>query len=77
MEANFNLVKNRLAETVHLHNLKDTTFPYPQLLNLLARAGRGGWTLMENTEKEPDLVAAMIEQRELWEGFMKEATKRL
>jgi sugar phosphate isomerase/epimerase len=77
LEANFNLVKNRLAETVHLHNLKDTTFPYPQLLNLLAKAGWAGWMLMENTEKEPDLVAAMIEQRKLWEGFMKEATKRL
>jgi hypothetical protein len=72
-EANFNLVKDRLARTIHLHNLKDTVFPYQQMFSLLSKAGWEGWTLMENTEKEPDLVAAMIEQRKIWENFMEKA----
>lgn len=73
LEANFKLVKGRLAKTVHLHNLKDADFPYPQQIALLVNAAWEGWALMENTEKEPDLVAAMIEQREIWERLLKKA----
>lgn len=73
LEANFNLVKGRLAKTVHLHNLKDADFPYQQQIALLVNAGWEGWALMENTEKEPDLVGAIIEQREIWEGFLTKA----
>lgn len=72
-ESNFNLVKDRLARTVHLHNLKGTGFPYQDLFRLLVKAGWEGWTLLENTEKEPDLVAAMTEQRKIWETFMEKA----
>jgi sugar phosphate isomerase/epimerase len=75
LEANFNLVKGRLAKTVHLHNLKDADFPYQQQITLLVNAGWEGWDLMENTEKEPDVLAAMIEQREIWERFLKGAQK--
>ena len=75
LEANFNLVKGRLAKTVHLHNLKGADFPYQQQIALLVNVGWEGWALMENTEKEPDLVAAMIEQREIWEGLLKRAQK--
>ncbi len=73
LEANFNLVKGRLAKTVHLHNLKDADFPYQQQIALLVNAGWEGWALMENTEKEPDLVGAIIEQREIWEGLLEKA----
>jgi sugar phosphate isomerase/epimerase len=75
LEANFNLVKDRLAKTVHLHNLKGADFPYQQQIALLVNAAWEGWTLMENTEKEPDLVAAMIEQREIWQGLLEKARK--
>jgi CelD/BcsL family acetyltransferase involved in cellulose biosynthesis len=61
LRANFNLVRGRLARTVHLHNLvKEPSIPYQQLVNLLTRANWEGWALLENTEKEPDLVAALI-----------------
>ena len=75
LEATFNLVKDRLAKTVHLHNLKDADFPYQEQITLLVKAGWEGWALMENTEKELDLIAAMIEQREIWEGLVKKAQK--
>ncbi len=73
LEANFDLVKDRLARTVHLHNLKNAAFPYQQMFRLLVQAGWEGWMLMENTEKEADLVAAMVEQRRLWEQLMEKA----
>jgi len=73
LEANFNFVKGRLARTVHLHNLKNAAFPYQEMFRLLVKAGWQGWMLMENTEKEADLVAAMVEQRRLWEQLMEKA----
>jgi sugar phosphate isomerase/epimerase len=75
LAANFNLVKDRLSKVVHAHNFKGPDFPYQQQLALLVNANWEGWVLMENSEKEPELVAAIIEQRELWEGLMKKATK--
>lgn len=74
LRANFSLVRNKLAHTVHLHNLvKSPSIPYQQLVNLLTRANWEGWALLENTEKEPDLVAALIEQREAWEKMLENA----
>nr|CAX69039.1 Putative uncharacterized protein AP endonuclease family 2 [uncultured bacterium] len=73
LTANFNPVKDRLAKTVHLHNMKNATFPYQEQVNLLVKAGWDGWALMENSEKEPDRVKAIIEQREIWEGLVKKA----
>lgn len=68
-DANFKLVKDHLAGTVHIHNLK-SGFPYQRLFELLVGHGWGGWLLMENSEQVPDRVQAIIEQRELWERTM-------
>ena len=72
-DANFKLVKDRLARTVHIHNLK-STFPYQRQFELLVAAGWQGWLLMENSEKVPDRVQAMIEQRRIWEKMMARIT---
>ncbi|MCX7049254.1 MAG: TIM barrel protein [Candidatus Sumerlaeota bacterium] len=74
-EANFNLVKNFLAHTIHIHNLKDEKFPYQLQTNLLVKMGWDGWLLMENSEKVPDRIEAMIEQRKIWEGMVEKALK--
>jgi hypothetical protein len=74
-EENFNLVKNVLAHTVHLHGLKDVKFPYPLLVSLLVKAKWDGWALMENSDKVPDRVQALVEQRELWEAMVEKAAK--
>jgi sugar phosphate isomerase/epimerase len=75
LEENFNLVKDYLAHTVHLHGLKDPKFPYPLLVDLLVKANWDGWALMENSEKVPDRVQALTEQREIWEALVKKAMK--
>lgn len=75
LEENFNRVKDYLAHTVHLHGLKDPKFPYPALVDLLVKANWDGWALMENSDKVPDRVQALTEQREIWDALVQKAMK--
>ena len=72
-EHNFNLVKDFLGETLHLHNLKDTEFPYQLQMDLLVKMGWNGWQLMEAENKVPDRVQALIEQRQIWDQMLAKA----
>ena len=69
-EHNFNLVKDLLGDTLHLHNLKDTEFPYQLQMDLLVKTGWAGWQLLEVSDKVPDRVAALIEQRQIWDQML-------
>jgi sugar phosphate isomerase/epimerase len=69
-EAKFNLVKDVLGETLHLHNLKDTEFPYQLQMDLLVKMGWSGWQLLEVSDKVPDRVQALIEQRRIWDQML-------
>ena len=69
-EHNFNLVKNLLGDTLHLHNLKDVEFPYQQQMDLLVTMGWTGWQLLEVSNEVPDRVEALIEQREIWDQML-------
>jgi hypothetical protein len=69
-ESNFNLVKNLLGETLHLHNLKDTEFPYQLQMDLLVKMGWSGWQLLEVSDKVQDRVKALIEQRQIWDRML-------
>jgi hypothetical protein len=74
-EANFNLVKKFLGHTAHLHNLKDTKFPYQLQMDLLVKMNWDGWAMLETSDEVPDRVAALTEQRELWDQMMAKALK--
>jgi hypothetical protein len=69
-EYNFNLVKDLLGQTLHLHNLKDTEFPYQLQMNLLVKMGWSGWQLLEASDKVPDRAQALIEQRQIWDRML-------
>ncbi|MHC4532610.1 MAG: sugar phosphate isomerase/epimerase family protein [Planctomycetota bacterium] len=69
-EHNFNLVKDFLGDTLHLHNLKDPKFPYQLQMDLLVQMGWKGWQLLEVSDKVPDRVQALIEQRRIWDKFL-------
>ncbi len=69
-EHNFGLVKNLLADTLHLHNLKDAQFPYQLQMDLLVKMGWGGWQLLEASDKVEDRVRALIEQRQIWDQML-------
>jgi len=69
-ESKFNLVKDVLAETLHLHNLEDTEFPYQHQMDLLVRMGWTGWQLLEASDKVPDRLQALIKQRRIWDRML-------
>lgn len=69
-ESQFNLVKELLGETLHLHNLKDTEFPYQLQMDLLVKMGWSGWQLLEVSDKVQDRVLALIEQRQIWDRML-------
>ncbi len=69
-EANFNLVKDFLGHTIHLHELNDSKFPYQLQVDLLKKINWEGWCLLEASASVPDRVQALIEQRKIWEGMV-------
>jgi hypothetical protein len=69
-ESNFNLVKDLLGDTLHLHNLEDTEFPFQLQMDLLVKMGWSGWQLLEASDKVPDRVQALIEQRRIWDRML-------
>lgn len=73
LEHNFNLIKDKLGNTVHAHDFKDKNFDYQQQMNLLVKAKFNGWILIENSSKVPDRVQALIEQRQIFETMLKNA----
>ncbi len=76
-EHNFNLVKDFLGDTLHLHNLKDTEFPFQLQMDLLVKMGWKGWQLLEVSDKVPDRVQALIEQRQIWDKLLASSLSRI
>ena len=66
LEYNFNLVKKRLGDTVHVREFNAGNYPYQDLMNLLVKASYNGWILLECRTEPADLISAMIEQKEIF-----------
>jgi len=73
LEYNFNLVKDRLADTVHIRELNLGDYPYQQLFNLFVGIDYSGWILLEARTKPSDKVAAMREQLEVFQAMVERA----
>lgn len=67
LEANFNMVRSRFGDTLHVRELLVQEYPYDQLFNLLLKSAYQGWILLEARTNPADKVAAMTEQRRLFE----------
>jgi hypothetical protein len=72
----FELVKHLLEDTLHFHELNRGNFPYQLQADLLIDSGWDGWWLLEASSKPPDRLAAMIEQRGLWEQLIAKSLSR-
>ncbi|MCP4639148.1 MAG: TIM barrel protein, partial [bacterium] len=70
LEYNFNLVKDRFADTVHVRELNIGEYPYQKLMDLFVAMDYDGWILLEARTKPADRVKALIEQREVWEKMI-------
>jgi sugar phosphate isomerase/epimerase len=66
LEANFNMVRNRLGDTTHVRELNTGDYPYQQLFGIFRKANYRGWFLLEASTQPPDKVAAMAEQLRLF-----------
>jgi endonuclease IV len=73
---NFALVKDRLDDTLHFHELSDAKFPFQLQTDLLVDMGWNGWWLGELSSNPPDRVQALIGQRELWEKLIARSLAR-
>ena len=73
LEYNFNLVKSRFGDTVHVRELQDENYPYAQLFELLVANDYTGWILLECRTNPDDRIAALIEQRHIFEKFVQQA----
>lgn len=67
---NFELVKDRLGATVHVRELNLGNYPYSALMHELAAMDYAGWILLEARTDPDDKVAALIEQRQLFERMV-------
>lgn len=67
LERNFNMVKHRLGDTTHVRELNIGNYPYADLMKLLMQMKYQGWILLEARTDPDDKVAAMIEQRQVFE----------
>jgi hypothetical protein len=76
LEHNFNLVKNRLGQTTHIHRFDVKNYPWPQLLDLYVRADYSGWMMLEEGEVPQDPAAELIKQRVLFDEMLVEARQR-
>lgn len=70
LEANFNMVKDRFGDTCHVRELNIGDYPYEKLLKLFKAIDYNGWILLECRTDPKDKVAAMIEQRKVFEKFV-------
>jgi sugar phosphate isomerase/epimerase len=66
LEANFDLVKDRLGATCHVRELNLGDYPYQQFFDLLVKAHYAGWVLLECRTSPSDLVVALAEQQSLF-----------
>lgn len=69
---NFNLLKNKLGSTVHIHDLYDTAYPYRELFALLHAQGYKGYCLSESPATT-DTVRVMRYYKALYQELLRPA----
>lgn len=77
LEHNFNLVKDRFGDTVHIHRLESKTYPHQQLLDLYVKMDYSGWWLLEEGEVPKDPAAELKTQREQFDKMLESSRNRV
>lgn len=76
LEANFQMVRDRFGDTLHVRELDDKEYPFARLVELLIETNYTGWMLLEASSKPQDRVAALQLQRELFDKLVAQAGKK-
>ncbi|MCG6187902.1 sugar phosphate isomerase/epimerase family protein [Maribellus maritimus] len=77
LEYNFNLVKDKFGDICHVRELNVGDYPYQELMDLFVKIDYPGWILLECRTNPADKVAAMKEQRQVWENMIEKAQAKL
>jgi sugar phosphate isomerase/epimerase len=64
------MVQDRLGDTVHVREFNIGDYPYAELIKLFQAINYQGWVLLECRTDPADKIAAMIEQREIFEKLI-------
>lgn len=75
IEANFAKVQPYLGRTTHIREVNEGKYPYDKLAKLLVNADYDGWVLLEARTKPADRVAALAEQKKLFNDLILAARK--
>lgn len=67
---NFDLVKKYFGDTCHVRELDRTDYPYPELIDNLAKMDYKGWVLLECHTNPDNKVAALKQQRQVFDTMM-------
>jgi sugar phosphate isomerase/epimerase len=70
LEHNFNLVKSRFGDTVHIHRLESKTYPHQQLLDLFVKMDYSGWLMLEEGDVPKDPAAELLAQRKQFDAML-------
>jgi hypothetical protein len=73
LEHNFRLVCGRFGRTAHVRELNSPDYPWDQLFRLFHEISWDGWMLLEARGNPEDKVAALTEQRKLFEDLLARA----
>jgi sugar phosphate isomerase/epimerase len=74
---NFNLVRDRFGATLHVRPLNAPGYPWKDLIALLVKSDYDGWVMLEDANLPPDPVAALAEQKKLFDSLVQEAQRGL
>jgi len=73
LQYNFNLVRPYFGATAHVRELNLGDYPYQELIDLLVATDYDGWVLLEARTKPDDRVAALAEQKAVFEQMVAKA----
>jgi len=69
---NFNLVKDRFGDTVHVRDLNSDNYPFQELMQMYLNIDYNGWILLEAHSSPPNRVKAMTEQVGIFERMTRQ-----
>lgn len=69
LKKNFHSVKKWFGDTVHIRELNQGDYPYQELMELFLKMKYNGWILLEARTSPADRIAAMREQKRIFESM--------
>ena len=73
LKHNFDLVKDRFGDTVHVREMNMGKYPYAELMKYFVQMDYKGWILLECRTRPSDPIAALKEQKKVFRQLLASA----